>query len=1526
MTKNYKLVILLKILFISYISLAQKEEYNWYFGVNAGLDFSTSPPTATTNSAMSQWEGCAVASDRDGNLMFYTNGINVYNKNHQLMLNGSGLLGDNSSTHSAIIVSHPGNKKRFYIFTSSYQGNSNGLRYSIVDMGGDGGFGEVISKNNLLFTPASEKILCVKNANGKDFWILTHELNSNRFRIYSVDKDGLNTTPTIQAIGRVHTNTSSLANAISYIRANSTGQKIALAVYSLSFVELFDFDNSSGVLSNPLTLSTTEFNWVYGLEFSPDDTKLYVTKLSPPSKIIQLDLTSNDAAQILATKYVVDSSGVQYEWGALKKGPDGKIYVARNNKTNLSVINNPNQSSSACNFVRSGISLNNKRSGLGLPTFLIWSDGYPLEFNISSNSQICEGDTLKLFSTEVTGGTYNWTGPNGYVSTDRNPSIADAKVFHSGDYTLNVTDYLGNYGSKTIRVVVNPKPELNIIRNFEICFGEALQIGAKASGGGSNFQYYWQPQSDIDFTNIAEPTVKPSKTTMYYLLVENEFGCQKIDSVQIVVKPKPEIELEKDLIICSGDSVEIGALAKNGVEPYFYKWQPEEGLSSAYTAKPIAFPKHTTLFVLSVIDKNGCLTFDSILIKVNEKPVVGAGNDINICYGESIKIPTYTIGGTEPYTYKWTNASTLDKDNIEHPIASPKQTTTYFLQVTDANGCINYDTITIKVNPEIIVNAGMDTSVCPNTSVELKGMVSGGIIPYQFIEWFPKEFLTNPYSLNPIFNTDKIGIHKYFLKVTDSSGCSKQSEVQITVKPWAKLIVNKSSLNFGLLDACQSQKIDSVLITNEESEDIEIESIKIEGDFRLDFTKESFKLKPKEKIYIKIIFSPNNVGEYRGKLTIITGGCSNIISIDMFGRKSEIMVAVDVNNLDFGKHLSCSDIQVKKSITLTNNGQIPLLIDLKQISVNAPFFIKSEKKVISLATKQSVSIDFEFRPDLAGTYTENIIIPFSSKDCSDSLKIQLSGSSFTIKPEIEISSLTFPDLIACESEYDTSIVISNTSEIDIELFSLQNTENFRFNVKLPLIIKAGERFSLPVTFSPKNIGSFRETVELIFEPCHISHILNFTGSKSGVSISTPNSIDFGDVVICNTNQVIRKFKIKNTSDSKTTISLDSVNLRKPFYLRNYDKLNIEAGEEEEIEIIFDLSETNQTGLIYDVLQLQFAPCDIIKIIDLKATLLNANLGSDGYRDLGFIKNPTFETIEFYNKSSVPININKIELDNDDFRLKELNYPIRIDGNDTLRVNIELPKSKGVHQVKIKALSNEPCDLFAVSERRLEVTSINARTYVSLPNIAAKAGEKIDVPLTLDSIKNSNDVVLRNYTAVISFSKYLLEPLNRSYEIIGDSCFIKINGTYIDFSNKILENIKFLVLLGDTDLTKLTINEFIWDQESVEVITHNGSVRILNECYNTTRFVKNGYSKESIIAKPNPATDYIEIDFEITSDGFYSIQLRDNNGKFMTNLMTSFLSPGIYQKRFQMNDLPSGIYFFVLSSDKAIISQKVLLIK
>ena len=141
-----KHVFILIAFILTNIVRGQGEGNIWYFGANAGIDFNSGTATAVTNGSLNSFEGCASICDAGGNLLFYTDGVTVFNSNHAAMPNGTGLSGHDNSTQSAIIVKKPGSTSKYYIFTTDFQANINGLQYSEVDMTLQGGLGRRYGK------------------------------------------------------------------------------------------------------------------------------------------------------------------------------------------------------------------------------------------------------------------------------------------------------------------------------------------------------------------------------------------------------------------------------------------------------------------------------------------------------------------------------------------------------------------------------------------------------------------------------------------------------------------------------------------------------------------------------------------------------------------------------------------------------------------------------------------------------------------------------------------------------------------------------------------------------------------------------------------------------------------------------------------------------------------------------------------------------------------------------------------------------------------------------------------------------------------------------------------------------------------------------------------------------------------------------------------------------------------------------------------------------------------------------------
>jgi hypothetical protein len=239
------------------ISSAQKEAWNWNFGINAGLKFdSTLTPTAITTSAMTNFEGVASISDRDGKLLFYTNGTNVYNALNEQMPNGFGLLGHASSTQSSIIVRKPLSDSLYYIFTVDYLSGSNGLQYSIVDMTLDGGKGDLSSKNNVLLANSREKVTAIRHANGIDFWILVIDWQTDDLYAYLVNHTGVSAIPVVSPMDMLQMGITNpgINRSNGYMKANLQGNRIAMGLWAAYSFDLFDFDNATGIVSNHIKI------------------------------------------------------------------------------------------------------------------------------------------------------------------------------------------------------------------------------------------------------------------------------------------------------------------------------------------------------------------------------------------------------------------------------------------------------------------------------------------------------------------------------------------------------------------------------------------------------------------------------------------------------------------------------------------------------------------------------------------------------------------------------------------------------------------------------------------------------------------------------------------------------------------------------------------------------------------------------------------------------------------------------------------------------------------------------------------------------------------------------------------------------------------------------------------------------------------------------------------------------------------------------------------------------------------------
>ncbi len=414
---------------------SQKQNHQWRFGGRGAVSFNTSPPEFVSGAALNTPEGGASVADRNtGALLFYTDGVTVWNAQDQVMPNGTGLLGGSatllSSTTAAVIIPKPGSPTEYYLIAIDEQFGGNGVTYSLVDMVLDGGRGDVVAgqKNIPLLNTDSEKLEVVPASDGQSLWLLTHDNPGNTFYAYRVTSSGIQTTPVISTVG------GSQGNGSGHMKVNRQFNKLALGNLFDRKVELFDFDNSTGILSNPVIWDFDASNpGIYGVEFSPNGALLYISNLE---FITQYDIRSSAPADIQNSRYVLPVSGFSQR-ATLQLGPDNKIYV---NAGSLDVIDCPDFPGAACGYRSNAIANQLGGGGYGLPKWVFYPGDSPiLSTNTIQFADSCldSPTTFSLSSnSDVTGVVWNFGDPASGSGNTANGLIVSHLFSQAGTYSV----------------------------------------------------------------------------------------------------------------------------------------------------------------------------------------------------------------------------------------------------------------------------------------------------------------------------------------------------------------------------------------------------------------------------------------------------------------------------------------------------------------------------------------------------------------------------------------------------------------------------------------------------------------------------------------------------------------------------------------------------------------------------------------------------------------------------------------------------------------------------------------------------------------------------------------------------------------------------------------------------------------------------------------------------------------------------------------------------------------------------------
>jgi len=675
------------------VLFAQKEYSQWFFGQGVGLNFNTTPPTPYqlrgTNFYSAGREGSTSMCDSSGNLLFYTNGDSVYNRQHAILKNSKSL--ENRQSYSALqsCMALPiyGKSNKYFLFKGvSSEGRGNGnknMSYSVIDMNEDGGLGGMIAKDSFLPLTPNECFGVTQHANGIDYWIACvgkpEGLNNNAiFTCVRTTGETVSSTLVSQDLGDYVGSTFfpfKFSPDAEKVLTHRFWDRNIIPGQSTQVNVLYKFDNKTGEVSDRIT--------IIGLglysEFSANGQFLYLQKFNGGLyQIVQYDLSIWNSTAIQNSATVVHTLTTNIELSGMQLGPDHKIYIFSKLQSYLDVINSPNKKGINCNLVAQGISWPSLGSTIeyGVPYYPSFWFANNLFLNIGEDTIICEGDSLLLTFYADNFASWNWS--NGQNEKDT------LIVKNTGTYWLEGISNTGEIIRDSISVIVGPKQKLYLGPDTAFCgyFQFLIDAGVRYKG------YLW------DDGRTTSSIVVDTAGQFSVLVTDSNF-CDDTDTVEVEQLKRPNIEIIPDTVNC--EYIELSVIQDSGID---YSWN--DG-----TKGPLIRIIDTGTYVIQAMNKF-CEINDTVNINFLPKPEINLGPDTVLCLGDTLLLDASYPNSS----YLWSNNS-LSPNQI---IFNSGQ---IWVEVT-ANKCSSRDTLLVTYIDKPKPDLGNDTTLCIGKALLLK--------------------------------------------------------------------------------------------------------------------------------------------------------------------------------------------------------------------------------------------------------------------------------------------------------------------------------------------------------------------------------------------------------------------------------------------------------------------------------------------------------------------------------------------------------------------------------------------------------------------------------------------------------------------------------------------------------------------------------------------------------------------------------------------------------------------------------------
>lgn len=647
--------------------LSLNQGNKWIIGIDGVVvDFVTGNPVVTELLAeefvidnFNGIETTLIQTNDIGEILFYSDNFRIYNRDNE-MITTSNYLGPSSC--QSVCVRQPKHPNKYFVFRPEQLTSSDPvadslktLSYCVIDMALNNGLGGLTTENELLLEFATEKITAIQHCNGSDWWIVTHEAGSNKYLSYLLTEEGLDHNPIVSAIG---THIGFGFEKAGFLKFSHDGKYLASSglIYDTltsatfkGYLDIFEFDNSSGSISNRILVDST-LTCPYGIEFSSNNDYLYITDggcvdtdPSVGDAIFQYQTNIIDQDLFLSSRTRIEDPNLENGIGALQIGMDNKIYCSSfTTDTYLHVIDQPNRKAPECNLRVEGFDLNNDSKHIGLPNFpaRFQRIEYP-EIDGERNIDLCSDSLLTYQSFgRCSVEDYHWTllGENMLLSNVGDSVQILFNTISNDTLLLERTTACDSYIDTMFLNVMDCNFECEIEFNWInvdtlICLGEnpilhystnALQVNVNGS------------EQDINTNRIILD--EPQRDTCIQIELIQSYLCDTSFQICITVDQPLQIENFDPLVsICSDEEIYLDFTTDADIIEVF---DINYDTTITISTLPISLPpveSDTSFFLRLARYEGNCNSYFEILVEIDESISIG-NQDTSLCFGESITI------------------------------------------------------------------------------------------------------------------------------------------------------------------------------------------------------------------------------------------------------------------------------------------------------------------------------------------------------------------------------------------------------------------------------------------------------------------------------------------------------------------------------------------------------------------------------------------------------------------------------------------------------------------------------------------------------------------------------------------------------------------------------------------------------------------------------------------------------------------------------------------------------------------------